>query len=371
MKYGRNWYNLISTIIRMSSETEDSHVNVSRTQSVESAVARRKEHVDATITEEVGQIQPDHLAEVCQHLPEAGGKRLRPTMLLLSAESLAEVNAEQINYRAVPTADGGTVDMLRAGASVEVLHTFTLIHDDIMDDDDLRRGVTAVHAEYNQSRAIVAGDTLFGKAFEILLDAGAPSERSVRALSELATTGRQICEGQSRDLAFESREEITPDEYMRMVTEKTATLYATAVSMPAMLLGHDDAVEPLAWYGRDVGRAFQIQDDLLDLTQSSEQLGKQRGSDLVEDKETLITVHARTQGVDVDGLVDADSVSALDEASVQAAVAELEAAGSIDYARQTARDLVTSGKGHLEVLPDNEARAQLAAIADYLVDRNF
>ncbi len=355
----------------MNSETEDNYMNVSRTQSVESAVIRRKKYVDAAITEEVGLIQPEHLAEVCQHLPEAGGKRLRPTMLLLSAESLTDMNAEQIDYRAVPTADGGTVDVMRAAASVEILHTFTLIHDDIMDDDDLRRGMPAVHKEYNHSRAIVAGDTLFGRAFEILLEAGGSSERSVRALSELATTGRQICEGQSRDLAFESREEVGPDAYMQMVTEKTATLYATAMTLPAILLGHDDAVDPLAQFGRDVGRAFQIQDDLLDLTASSERLGKQRGSDLVEDKETLVTVHAREQGVDVDGLVDADSVEALDDAAVEVAVAELEAAGSLAFARQTARDLVAGGKTHLEVLPDNEARAQLAAIADYLVDREF
>ena len=355
----------------MSSELEDGQMSTSRPRTVESAVARRKELVDAAIREEVAQIQPDHLAEKCQHLLEAGGKRLRPTMLLLATESLAQTNAGQIEYRAVPTAGGGTVDMLRAGASVEVLHTFTLIHDDIMDDDDLRRGVAAVHEEYDQSRAILAGDMLYSKAFEFLLGAGGAPEQMVRALSELATTSRQICEGQSRDLAFESREDVGPDAYMQMVTGKTATLYATAVSLPAILLGHDDAVEPLARYGRDVGRAFQIQDDLLDLTRSSTQLGKQRGSDLVEDKETLITVHARAQGVDVDGLVDAECASELDEATVEAAVAELEAAGSIDYARQTARDLVASGKAHLEVLPDNEARAQLEAIAEYLVDREF
>jgi geranylgeranyl diphosphate synthase type I len=240
-----------------------------------------------------------------------------------------------------------------------------------MDDDDLRRGVPAVHREYDLSTAILAGDTLYAKAFEHMLGTGAEPERSVDAASELAQACTKICEGQSLDIDFESRDAVTPDEYLEMVELKTAVLYAASAAIPAMLVGADDRVEDLYGYGLDIGRAFQIQDDLLDLTTPSEQLGKQRGSDLVEGKQTLVTLHARQQGVDVDGLVGTDSVDAVDEAEIEDAVAELEAAGSIEFARETARDLIASGKENLQVLPDNDARDRLEEIADYLIEREY
>jgi len=338
---------------------------------VEAAIARRRELVNDAIETDLPLAEPERLYEASRYLLEAGGKRLRPTILLLAAESLADVAPGAVDYRAFPDVAEEPVDVMTAAVSIEIIQSFTLIHDDIMDDDEMRRGVPAVHERYDLSTAILAGDTLYSKAFERMLETGAPAERSVRALSELATTCTQICEGQSLDIAFEEYGAVAPDEYLEMVKLKTAVLYAAAASVPAILLGHDDVVDALYGYGLDVGRAFQIQDDLLDLTTPSETLGKQRGSDLVENKQTLITVHAREQGVDVDGLVDADSEAALSEADVEAAVAELEAAGSIEYARETAHDLVRSGKANLRELPDNEARALLADIADYLIEREY
>ncbi|MFB6180193.1 MAG: polyprenyl synthetase family protein, partial [Halorientalis sp.] len=253
----------------------------------------------------------------------------------------------------------------------EIIQSFTLIHDDIMDDDDMRRGVPSVHNEYDLETAILAGDTLYSKAFESMLETGAPAERSVRALSELATTCTKICEGQAFDIDFEARDAVEPDEYLNMVELKTAVLYAAAASVPAVLLGADEAVDALYGYGLDIGRAFQIQDDLLDLTTPSETLGKQRGSDLIEGKKTLVTLHARRNGVDVDNLVDADRVEAVDEAEIEAALDELRAAGSIEYARETAHELIASGKENLCVLPDTESRDLLGGIADYLVEREY
>jgi geranylgeranyl diphosphate synthase type I len=156
-----------------------------------------------------------------------------------------------------------------------------------------------------------------------------------------------------------------------MVELKTAVLYAAAASIPAVLLGYDDAVDPLHSYGLDVGRAFQIQDDLLDLTTPTEKLGKQRGSDLVEGKRTIITVHARDHGIDVDNLVPSDTVEEVTEAEIDEAVAQLESVGSIEYARSTAQELVDSGKSHLDTLPDNEAHNLLDDIADYLIEREY
>jgi geranylgeranyl diphosphate synthase type I len=340
-------------------------------QAVEAAIERRQRVVNDAIDEDLPLDRPERLYEASRYLLKAGGKRLRPTILLLAAESLADVEHLSADYRNFPAANGTAVDVLKAAVSIEIIQSFTLIHDDIMDDDDMRRGVPAVHREYDLSTAILAGDTLYSKAFENMLETGTAPERSVRALSELATTCTEICEGQSLDIEFEKRAAITPDEYLEMVELKTAVLYAAAASMPAVVLGHDHAVEPLHSYGLDIGRAFQIQDDVLDLTTPTEQLGKQRGSDLVEGKQTIITVHARDQGIDVDSLVPAESVEDVTEAEIERAVNRLETAGSIEYARERARDLVASGKSHLDVLPDNDAHETLDAIADYLIEREY
>jgi len=340
-------------------------------QAVETALERRRTDINDAIDEDLPVNEPARLYEASRYLLKAGGKRLRPTILLLAAEALADVEPGSTSYREFPARDGSPVDAMAAAVSIEIIQSFTLIHDDIMDDDDMRRGVPAVHREYDLSTAILAGDTLYSKAFENMLETGADAERSVRALSELAQTCTEICEGQSLDIEFEKRAAITPDEYLGMVELKTAVLYAAAASIPAVLLGYDEAVDPLYDYGLDVGRAFQIQDDLLDLTTPTEQLGKQRGSDLVKDKRTIITVHAREQGVDVDSLVETDSVEAVTEAEIDEAVQTLGDAGSIDYAHSQARELIDSGKSHLEVLPDNEAHSLLGDIADYLIEREY
>ncbi|MBV0922643.1 polyprenyl synthetase family protein [Halomicroarcula limicola] len=343
-----------------------------RHQQVEAAILARRERVNEALPEELPVTRPEHLYEATRYLLDAGGKRLRPTVLLLVAESLLDVEPLSENYRDFPTLDDGRADVLSAAIAIEVIQTFTLIHDDIMDDDDLRRGVPAVHKEYDLSTAILAGDTLYSKAFEFLLGTGAAPERTVEANKRLATTCTRICEGQSLDIEFEQREAVTPEEYLEMVELKTAVLYGAAASIPATLLGADEETATALYnHGLDVGRAFQIQDDLLDLTTPSEKLGKQRGSDLVENKQTLVTLHARQQGVDVANLVDTDSVEDVSEAEIDDAVARLREAGSIEYAEDRAQELVQSGKENLEVLPDNEARELLDGIANYLVEREY
>ncbi|CCQ33757.1 Geranylgeranyl diphosphate synthase protein [Halorhabdus tiamatea SARL4B] len=339
-------------------------------RAVMEAIEWRREQVNDAIPENLPVVEPKKLYEASRYLLDAGGKRLRPTILLLAAESIADVPTRSEPYREFPTAEG-PIDMMSAAVSIEIIQSFTLIHDDIMDDDDMRRGVPAVHREFDLSTAILAGDTLYAKAFENMLETGSTGDRSVRALSELATTCTQICEGQSMDIEFETVEAVTTEDYLEMVELKTAVLYAAAASIPAILMGEDDYVDPLYQYGLNIGRGFQIQDDLLDLTTPSEKLGKQRGSDLVENKRTIITVHARHQGVDVESLVPTDDVEAVDEATIDDAVAELEDAGSIDFARETAEGLIQDGKENLEVLPDNEARDLLEGIADFLIEREY
>jgi geranylgeranyl diphosphate synthase type I len=154
-----------------------------------------------------------------------------------------------------------------------------------------------------------------------------------------------------------------------MIELKTAVLYGASASIPGILLGADDAtVEALYQYGVDVGRGFQIQDDVLDLLASSDDMGKQRGSDLIEGKRTLITTHARQNGVDVDALITSPDPT---DSDIETAVSTLEASGSIDFAREAAVDLVEQGKARLDVLPDNEARGLLDDVADFLIEREY
>ena len=338
---------------------------------VKRAVAERRERVNAAIEEMLPIERPERLYEASRYLLDAGGKRLRPALSLLVAEALTDTTFADADYRSFPTLDGHHVDVMAAAVSIEVIQSFTLIHDDIMDDDDLRRGVPSVHREYDTETAILAGDTLYSKAFEIMLATGADPERCMRALNVLATTCTKICEGQALDVDFETRDDVLPEEYIEMVELKTAVLFGASASVPAILLGADDeTVDALYGFGIDVGSAFQIQDDVLDLTVPSDVLGKQRGSDLVEKKQTIITVHAREQGVDVDSLV-GDDATEVTEAEIEAAVQALDDVGSIDYAREKAQMLVQRGIDRLAVLPDNEAREMIENLAEYLIERGY
>ena len=348
----------------MTSETKEARVL--------DAIRERRELVNAAIDEELPVQDPERLYEATRYILEAGGKRLRPTVTTLAAEAVAGTEPMGADFRAFPSLDGDEVDVMRAAVAIEVIQSFTLIHDDIMDEDDLRRGVPAVHIEYDEEAAILAGDTLYSKAFEMLSDTGARPEHEVEAVHRLASTCTRICEGQSLDVAYENRTDVSPEEYLEMVRLKTAVLFGASAAIPASLMGADQAViEGVYQYGTDVGRAFQIQDDLLDLTTPSEQLGKQRGSDLVEGKETMVTLHARQQGVDVDNLVEADDPANVTEAAIEDAVGVLEAAGSIQFARERAQELAEQGRSDLTTLPDNEPRQLLDDLAEYLIARSY
>lgn len=329
-------------------------------------LASRKETLDTHLDDILPVEEPQRLHQAARHLVDAGGKRLRPVTALLVAEALSEQHRDDIDYRAVPAADGTPVDMVQAAYSLELVHTFSLIHDDIMDDDPLRRGVDAVHREYDEEAAILSGDYLYAKSFQALFDAGAPPENAMPAARRLADTTATLCRGQARDIEFEAQSDVTLDEYMEMVRGKTAALYGASAALPADILGADDEVATeLYQFGLDVGTAFQIYDDVLDLTAETEALGKERGSDLIERKQTLITLHAREQGLSSDDMYpDSDNPQELRDA-----ISQIEDAGSIEYARDTARTLVERGQSHLDCLPDGDAKNTLHNLSEFLITR--
>ncbi|MFW6153397.1 MAG: polyprenyl synthetase family protein [Halobacteriota archaeon] len=333
---------------------------------LEAAIDTRRRLVNDAIPEEVPVREPTRLWEASRYLLDAGGKRLRPTVLLLMAEALADVEPGTASYRSFPTLGSSRVDVLAAAVSVEIIQTFTLIHDDIMDADAYRRGVETVHEAFDLETAILAGDTLYATSFERMLETGATAARTNRALGLLARTCTSICEGQARDVGFEGRDDVSLDAYLEMIEQKTAVLYATSAALPGVLLGADDAtIDELYAFGLDFGRAFQIKDDLLDLTADTATLGKDRGSDLFEGKRTVVTIHAREQGVDVDALVDDPDVS------LEAVVETLEEVGSLGYAETLAQDFVESAKGRLDVVDDSTASQLLGLLAEYVIEREY
>jgi geranylgeranyl diphosphate synthase type I len=297
-------------------------------------------------------VHPEGLYKASRHLVDAGGKRLRPSMLLIAAEA----------------AGGNPDDLVPAAVSIELIHNFTLIHDDIMDNADIRRGRPSVHKLWGLSGAILAGDTLYSKAFQILGTTPVRPELILAAMDVLSRTCTAICEGQWLDLDFEHRERVSEEEYMEMVEKKTGVLYGASARMGAVLSGASvEVARGLDDFGRLTGMGFQIQDDVLDLTASEKVLGKKRGGDLIEGKKTLIMIHAFEHGVNVDVFGRKDATPE----EIENALLILEKSGSIEYARLRAVELVEKGKRALDVLPDTPARAFLLELADYMISRRY
>lgn len=319
---------------------------------IDEVLGRRAAEISEAIERLLPIAHPEGLYEAGRHLLDAGGKRLRPSMLLLAAESL-----------------GGNADSLvPAAVSIELVHNFTLIHDDIMDNADIRRGRPSVHKLWGLSGAILAGDTLYSKAFQVLGNTPAEPRLLLEAMNVLSRTCTDICEGQWLDLEFEHREAVSEEEYLEMIEKKTGVLYGASASMGAILAGAaPDQVNGLDRFGRLTGMGFQIQDDVLDLTAPEKVLGKRRGGDLVEGKKTLIMIRAQAQGVKVGVFGNRDASAE----EIDSAIATLEKSGCIEYARTRALTLAEEGKMALEVLPDSPAKSFLLSLADYMISRRY
>jgi geranylgeranyl diphosphate synthase type I len=313
---------------------------------------KRAALITATIEEMLPVVHPEGLYEAGRHLVDSGGKRLRPSMLLLAAEA----------------AGGEAASLAPAAVSIELIHNFTLIHDDIMDNADVRRGRAAVHKVWGVPGAILAGDTLYSKAFQVLGKTPAKPELILWAMNVLSGTCTAICEGQWLDMEFEKRDRVSEDEYMEMIEKKTGVLYGASASMGALLAGgSDDVVRGLDEFGRLTGMGFQLQDDVLDLTAPEKILGKRRGGDLVEGKKTLIMIHAFAHGVNVDVFGRKDATAE----QIENAISVLEKSGSIEYARSRSVEMVMRGKRALDVLPESPAKALLLELADYMIRRRY
>ena len=319
----------------------------------------------STLTEEVETAldaldlpaEPAGLYAPVRYVLAGGGKRIRPALVLLAAEAFGGGEARA---RAMPAAVG-----------VEVFHNFTLVHDDIMDHADTRRGRPTVHVRWDEPTAILAGDLMMGLAARLVV--GVEGVNAGRVAEAHYRTVGQLCEGQTLDMGFETRDDVTVDEYLGMIDRKTGALLAHALELGAMVGGATEAeVDALRHAGLALGRAFQIQDDLLDLTADPATWGKPIGGDLVEGKRTYLVLTAldRAQEPDRDWLA-AVLGGGLDPGRVGAARDRLDALGVLDTAAQAVHHFTEAGRAGLDVLPAGTAGDALRALALGLASRTL
>jgi geranylgeranyl diphosphate synthase type I len=317
-----------------------------------------KPFIEHRIVESLTASRHERLAGAMMHLIEGGGKRMRATLPWLVA-------------RAVGDTHSGLLDI---GAAIETIHNFTLVHDDIMDDDEIRRGRNAVHVEYDMPTAINAGDAMLAIAFERLVMSANIELHDIPSLvNRIAWMVRRVSEGQQLDIEFETRQRVTEDEYLEMIEGKTAVMFHICAELGAQVAGADEeVVQCMAEWGRSVGLCFQLMDDLIDVLSDSATLGKPTGSDVAQGKQTLMVIHALQQP---ESEVKSRLVSVLGqcedatEKMIQDAIAALDELGSIDYARAKANEYHQHAHACLNRLPDGPAMIALRELTDLQLKR--
>lgn len=314
--------------------------------------------IDNEIEVTLSTISPVDLNDSSNHLFKSGGKKLRPSLTVLTCDAVG----------------GDLKQSLKTATAIELIHTFSLIHDDIMDQDDIRRGNPAVHTIWGEPMAILAGDTLFSKAFELVLQTPIYNNSYKKISDTLAVVADaciKICEGQAWDMNFEGNFDVTEEQYMDMIYKKTGALIAAATKCGAIMGGADDEViDVMGEYGKLIGLAFQIQDDYLDVISDEESLGKPVGSDIVEGKMTLMVVKTLSEASDDDS---GRLISILKENNpehVDEAIELFNKYGAIEYTQNVARGNIIKAKELLEILDDSEAKHALMLIADFVLERH-
>ncbi len=233
------------------------------------------EKIDKKLAKLLDNKEPKSLYKPCSYILQSGGKHLRAYLVLLSTKAVGGKFSQAYN----------------AALSSEILHSFTLVHDDIMDSAEKRRGRTTLHIKYDISTAILAGDSLIAVAYKSLL-----KDCKINTTSILNTFNEsviEVCEGQSLDKEFESRKDVTIPEYTNMIQKKTAALIQMCCSIGAQIgNGSKSEIKSLEKYGKNLGLAFQLKDDLLDIIGDTKNFGKNVGGDLVEGKKTFLFLKA-------------------------------------------------------------------------------
>lgn len=311
--------------------------------------------VDERLEELARTREPRSLYEPTDHILHGKGKRIRAVLVMLAAEAVGMAGRE----------------VLDAGLSVEVLHNFTLVHDDIMDRAATRRGRPTVHTKWDEGTAILVGDVMIGLAQLLLLEhAGDHCHDVLKAFAQGIV---DVSEGQALDREYESRNDISVEEYLHMISMKTGRLAEMAAEIGAILGGGTtDQIEGMKAYARNIGLAFQIQDDLLDLTADEEKLGKEIGRDIIEGKRTYLVVRAIEQdwrGSDRDLLDRLLTGPGLPASDIPAAREAFDRHGILRDAASEVERYCNEAESCLRVLPESTGKEMLGWFAAMLTKR--
>jgi octaprenyl-diphosphate synthase len=288
--------------------------------------------------------------QIANYIIGSGGKRLRPMLLVLAARACAYAGDQHVPLAVI----------------VEFIHTATLLHDDVVDESDTRRGQRSAHAVWGNAASVLVGDFLYSRSFQLMVTLD-----SMRVMDILADTTNTISEGEVMQLLNLGDPEISESAYLSVIENKTAKLFEAACRLGAVISGQDEATETaLARFGNYLGCAFQVADDVLDYDGDGEQLGKNIGDDLAEGKPTLPLIHARARA-------DTAGKALIDEVIRNGGAAQLEqvmkllrSTGSLESAMQFAHTQARAARDELSALPPSPWRDALAFLAHYSVRRN-
>ena len=290
------------------------------------------------------------IRQVAEYIIGAGGKRLRPMLLLLSARALGH----------------GGADAHQLAAVVEFIHTATLLHDDVVDESDLRRGRQTANAVWGNAASVLVGDFLYSRSFQLMVELD-----RMPVMKLLADTTNTIAEGEVLQLLHVHNPDTDEAAYLRVIERKTAILFAAAAQLGALLADADDATcRAMHDYGLNLGYAFQIADDVLDYASDTATLGKNLGDDLAEGKATLPLIHAMAHSDEATRLALRRIVEQGDRDGLGAAQAAILHCASLDYCRQRAQGYADAAEAALDALPDNDYAASLRGLARYALNRD-
>ena len=287
--------------------------------------------------------------QIADHIISAGGKRLRPMLVVLAGQACG------------PT----TPDHHQLAAIIEFIHTSTLLHDDVVDESDLRRGRSTANALWGNAPSVLVGDFLYSRSFQLMVELD-----RMDVMRLLADTTNRIADGEVLQLLHVHNPDTDEAAYLRVIERKTAVLFAAGTRLGAMASGADEGIQRRLYdYGMALGYAFQIADDVLDYTADAEALGKNLGDDLAEGKATLPLIHAIRHS----DTATAERLRAIvqegDAGAMPEVLAAIRATGGLDYSRERARHYAAMAEQALDGLPESDALAALRGLARYAVER--
>ncbi|NTW56935.1 MAG: polyprenyl synthetase family protein [Chlorobiaceae bacterium] len=300
--------------------------------------------------------KPDTLYAPARYILEGKGKRIRPFLTLLGSEAVS----------------GSSENALDVALAVEVLHNFTLIHDDIMDQAELRHGRPTVHREWNVNTAILTGDVMIAYAYELALKAD--GARHIELIHILNHANITICEGQALDMELEKKSDATIDDYLDMIAKKTGRLISAALEAGGVAgNGTPDQLRSLVVFGEKIGRAFQIQDDYLDIMAADGKSGKMAGGDIINGKKTYLLLRSLelTAGKDRELLQSIITNKGTAPENVTEVKAVYEKCGVLDETAALINRTTEEAFSALDQLPYPEGREYLRGYANILMKRDF